>query len=53
MPRQLAPALAQLKPEDRKIIQAMADEFNEQLLTDIRRMRPALREGETTTDAAE
>jgi protease-4 len=39
-----------LKPEDRKILQAMADEFNNQILADIKRMRPALRDPDTTVD---
>jgi protease-4 len=39
-----------LKAEDRKLLQAMADEFNEQMLADIRRMRPALRDADTATD---
>jgi len=39
-----------LKPEDRKLLQAMADEFNGQLKADIQRMRPALRADETVMD---
>ena len=39
-----------LKPEDRQILQSMADEFNVHLIGDIRKMRPALKGGETTLD---
>jgi len=39
-----------LKVEDRQILQAMSDEFNSQILADIRKARPNLGGGETTTD---
>lgn len=39
-----------LKAEDRLILQSMADEFNAQIHTDIRKARTALRGGNETTD---
>lgn len=39
-----------LKPEDRQLLQTMADEFDAQIIADIRKMRPALKGGETTID---
>jgi protease-4 len=39
-----------LKPEDRKILQTMADEFNAQLKADIQRMRPTLRDDDSVMD---
>ncbi len=39
-----------MKPEDRKLLQEMADEFNAQMFADIRRMRPALRTTENVID---
>lgn len=39
-----------LKPEDRQILQAMADEFNAQIHADIRRMRSGVRGGDNTMD---
>ena len=39
-----------LKPEDRQLLQVMADEFDAQIIADIRKGRPALKGGETTTD---
>ena len=39
-----------LLPEDRKILQAMADEFDAQLIADIRKARPALKGGDATID---
>lgn len=39
-----------LKPEDRQILQAMSDEFNAQILADIKKTRTSLKGGDTTTD---
>lgn len=39
-----------LKPEDRAILQAMADEFDGRLIADIKKARPGLSELETTLD---
>src|SRR6185312_4805480 len=39
-----------LKLEDRQLLQAMADEFDAQLISDIRRMRPSLTGDDKTLD---
>lgn len=39
-----------LTPENKQILQAMADEFQKTLIADIRRSRPALKENPTTVD---